>query len=83
MPTYQVVPYRVWQHPDGRRASIHGSYPGEGWSIVRAGWTVENTRTGCTGIGRKPWETEVEANAWAMAENMRLEAIRQSVKEGE
>lgn len=70
--TWEVVPYRVWQHASGKRASIHGANPvGDGWQVVDAGWTLYNSRSNTYGCGRAPSATQAEAQAMADSFNAR------------
>ena len=63
---YEVIESKVWKHESGHVASIYGSKPhGEGWAIVQQGWTVRNPITGQVGVGRVPWQTKEEAQAYA------------------
>lgn len=64
MPRYEVIKARVWRHPSGRTASVYGAYPGDGWTMIDAGWTVRDNVTGTVGIGRQPWATREDAEAW-------------------
>lgn len=72
---YSVVPARRWQHDDGSTASLHGAIPWTNeenkthWRIVDCGWTVRDSLTGRVGIGRPPWSTPEDAEAWANAHN--------------
>ncbi len=71
MTKYQVVPSRVYRHTSGQCASIHGSVPWRNdiekaeWTIENSGFTVLNPLTSQYGIGRKPWATREEAQAFA------------------
>ena len=71
MSKYEVKPYRVWERDDGKIASFYGAVPyhteeeAKRWQIVDKGFTVYNPLTGQYGIGRKPWETREEAQAFA------------------
>lgn len=77
---YEVIESRRWQGPGGREASIYGAVPYTNpaeksqWKVVTVGYTVRNQRTGSVGIGRPPWKTRSEAQAWADKENQRLQA---------
>ena len=75
---YSVVASRAWQHTDGHQASIYGSLPwcseaqAADWTMVHRGWTVQCERTGTVGIGRLPWATREEAQAWVEAQAARV-----------
>lgn len=49
MQTIRVVPYRFWQHKDGRKASVFGACPWRNeaskpdWELVTKGYTWELT----------------------------------------
>ena len=49
MSRYEVVQLRVWQHPDGRKASVFGALPwhgeNDGWEQVPEGFTLRDTKT--------------------------------------
>jgi hypothetical protein len=68
---YEIIESKHWKHVSGRTASIFGSVPyvndadAENWQIVIAGWTVRDNRSGTVGIGRKPFQTREEAQAFA------------------
>lgn len=55
----------------GRVVSLYGAHPDANnpadWEIFSRGWTVRNVKTGVVGVGRKPWETRDEAEAFAAA----------------
>ena len=65
-----IRPHRIWKNIDGRTASIFGAAPYTGnnedgaWAIVEAGFTIFNSRSGTCGIGRKPFESKAEGQAW-------------------
>lgn len=67
---FEGVPYRVYVHESGRRASIHGACPWRNdaekaqWRVETAGWTVYDKSTGTYGIGRPPFKSEQELNDW-------------------
>ena len=70
--SYEVIESRVWRHKvTGRKVSIYGALPfwgdsdKESWEIVPQGWTVRNLKDGTVGIGRVPWKTQADAQAWA------------------
>jgi len=69
----KVIEARAWKHgPSGRLASLHGACPWGAeseridWAIVSTGWTVAHP-DGTTGIGRVPFKTREEAQAWVDA----------------
>lgn len=72
---YEIIESRRWRASDGRSASIYGANPfrtdaereRDGWRVEVSGWTVRNPHTGEIGIGRKPWETRAEAQAFVEA----------------
>lgn len=70
MNRYEVIESKVWRRDDGAVASIYGAVPylneaeKARWSIVSRGYTVRNTSTGTVGVGRVPWKTREEAEAW-------------------
>ena len=67
---FEPVPYRVYLRDDGKRASIHGAVPWVSdaekprWTTVTAGYTVFHKVSGTYGIGRKPWDTLEQCQAW-------------------
>ena len=70
---YEVLESRVWRHTSGSTASIYGAAPwtaladAPNWEVVSRGWTVRNPYTGQVGIGRQPFATREEADAYALA----------------
>jgi hypothetical protein len=75
MKRYEVIADRVWQHKDGRRASIYGGLPWisdadkPGWSLAYIGWTVRDNMFNTVGAGRQPWKTQQEAQAFCDQHN--------------
>lgn len=67
---YEVIEHKVWKHANGRTASLYGSVPylsaeeKLNWKVETVGFTVRNNHTNTVGIGRKPWATKAEAEAW-------------------
>ena len=67
---YEVIESKAWKHKDGNTASIYGAVPylsdaeKQNWKIETLGFTVRNNKTNSVGIGRKPWATKAEAEAW-------------------
>ena len=66
----RVIEYWVWVHvPTGLTASIRGACPwGFGpqpttWERRQDGWSIEHP-DGTIGIGRAPFPTAAEAQAW-------------------
>lgn len=70
---YKVIESRAWRNNQGHTVSIYGALPysteaqkiAEGWEIVVRGWTVRNPFTNEIGVGRVPWKTREEAQAFA------------------
>ena len=67
---YEVIEAKVLRNKEtGRQVSPYGAHPEpwnvEAWELVTKGWTVYNQRTGQIGIGRTPWATKAEAEAFA------------------
>ena len=66
-----VVPHRVWEAADGRRASTAGALPWrspaerdrDGWRAVDAGFTVLWADGTTGGMPGSPWRTREEAEA--------------------
>jgi hypothetical protein len=75
----EVIPSRRWVHRGGRTASIYGAVPWTGvpgdreedWHMEHAGWTIQWS-DGTVGIGRVPFETREQAEAWLEKERSRL-----------
>lgn len=67
---FEPVPYRVYVRDDGKRASIHGAVPWTSdaekplWHLETIGYTVYHKKAGTYGIGRKPWDTLEQCQAW-------------------
>lgn len=68
----KVIEAKVWKHTSGRTASIQGACPwhthaeAAEWHMVVVGFTTQHP-DGTTGIGRQPFTTEAEAQAWVDA----------------
>jgi hypothetical protein len=68
----EVIPHRVWKNADGRTASTRGAVPyvnsaeSEGWTIEESGFTIRHP-DGTTGLGRQPFASRAEAQAWVDA----------------
>lgn len=66
------IPARRYRHTSGRTASIYGSAPWlseaerAAWTVEVVGWTVAHP-DGTNGLGRVPFATEAEAQAWCDA----------------
>lgn len=69
MNRYEVRPYSMYQHPDGRTASVFGAYPGPGFEIVIVGYTLYNTRTNTYGAYSLPRKATLE-QAQALADRL-------------
>jgi hypothetical protein len=82
MQRFDVIESKVWQRDDGATASIYGSlrWVSESekprWTMVTRGYTVRDNERGTVGIGRQPWKTREEAQAWVEKETARLEEVR-------
>ena len=68
---YIIKPYKKWyNNKTGQSASIYGSLPyfsnniNNEWQIITSGYTVYNTKTNTSGIGRKPFKTLKDAENW-------------------
>lgn len=66
MPNSKPIPYRFYQDLQGRTYSPFSSFIPPGAEEVVKGWTVQH-QDGTTGIGRAPFETEADAQAWCDA----------------
>ena len=75
MSRYEVIESKAWRCDDGRTASIYGAQPwtsvleAERWKIEPRGFTVRDNVSGTVGIGRAPWPTRAEAQAWVDSAN--------------
>lgn len=64
-----VIPARAYVHTDGRRASIYGAVPWTSdagkadWSIIETGFSIQHP-DGTIGLGRVPFKTREDAQAW-------------------
>jgi hypothetical protein len=71
MQKFEVIESKRWIHTSGKTASIYGAVPylseddQKHWSIEVVGFTVRNNQTGTVGVGRAPWKTKTEAQAFA------------------
>jgi len=67
---YSVMPYRYYRRDDGRTASIFGACPWVSaaeeirWSLVDGGFTVWDSLTNTSGLGRVPFKSRTEADAF-------------------
>lgn len=77
----KVIEHRFYRHTTGRSASIYGALPWRNevekadWTMVTEGYTIEHP-DGTIGIGRKPFATAAEAQAWVDA-NPNFPGMRQ------
>ena len=84
MTRYEVIESKAWKRDDGRTASIYGALPWvtpseeKRWKKVTRGYTVRDNVQGTVGIGKQPWPTRAEAQAWADKENKRLAELAAS-----
>lgn len=76
---YEVVESKQWVNKTtGQTASVFGAVPWtrpsekSHWSMESVGWTVRDNRNGTVGIGRQPWKSKAQAQAWVDKENARL-----------
>lgn len=78
MSRYEVVTARLWRRDDGRTASVYGAVPWTSltekvrWQVVDVGFTIYDARRNTYGIGRVPFATREEAQAWVDGEHERL-----------
>jgi hypothetical protein len=77
----KVIEAFVWLHTSGRRASVYGACPWHSdaekmdWAMACDGFTILHP-DGTIGIGRPPFATREEAQAWVDA-NPRFSGMRQ------
>jgi len=77
MARYEVIESKTWKRDDGATASIYGAVPWTSsseekrWKIVPRGYTVRDNVSGTVGIGKQPWATRAEAQAWVDAQTAR------------
>ena len=82
MARFEVIESKSWLRDDGRTASIYGALPWvterekPRWKKITRGYTVRDNERGTVGIGRQPWPTREEAQAWVDEETARLEEAR-------
>ena len=70
-PRFEVIPARKWRNSaTGATASLYGAAPyvseadKADWTVETVGWTIRNNRDGTIGIGRSPFVTKEEADAY-------------------
>ena len=89
MARYEVIESKAWKRDDGATASPYGASPWttaseeKRWKLVTRGYTVRDNERGTVGIGRQPWATRAEAQAWVDKETARrteLATTRESTK---
>lgn len=84
MTRFEVIESKSWKRDDGATASIYGAVPWTSpteekrWKVVTRGYTVRDNERGTIGVGRKPWDTRAEAQAWVDKETARLEEARRA-----
>lgn len=67
---YRIIPYKYWEGPNGRKASIYGAVPYRTeaekklWEIKTRGFTIEDRHTNTCGMGRPPFKTREDAQRW-------------------
>lgn len=87
MTRYEVIESKAWKRDDGATASIYGAVPWvtpseeKRWKLVTRGYTVRDSERGTVGIGRQPWATRAEAQAWIDKETARLAELEVSRQE--
>ncbi|MEY2153070.1 hypothetical protein AB7849_19350 [Rhodanobacter sp. 115] len=76
---YVVIESEHWLNSrTGATASIYGAVPwtrdadAGDWSVVPAGWTIRDLRTGTVGCGRRPFPTAEAARDWIVQQNNRM-----------
>lgn len=62
----KVVPHKFYETPDGMRYSLFTSWKPAEAVLVTKGYTIAHP-DGTYGLGRQPFETEAEAQAWVNA----------------
>ena len=68
----RAVIAKEWRHVSGKTASTGGAppwgtlAPDPDWAMANCGWTIEHP-DGTRGIGRAPFATREEAQAWIEA----------------
>jgi hypothetical protein len=86
MARYEVIESKVWKRDDGATASIYGAVPWTAsseekrWKMVTRGYTVRDNVSGTVGVGRQPWKTREEAQAWIDKQEARLAEARSWAK---
>lgn len=61
-----VIPHKYYRTPCGGRVSAFSSYVPPGSTLIENGFTISHP-DGTTGLGRGPFTTEAEAQAWVDA----------------
>jgi hypothetical protein len=75
MKRYEVIESKCWRHTSGRAASIYGACPWlcdaerPEWSLEVRGFTIRDNLTNTVGLGRVPWSTREQAQAFADKHN--------------
>lgn len=69
----EVIESRIWRHKlTGKQASPYGAAPWlsesdrSNWELQVRGWTIQHP-DGTIGLGRAPFPTKAEAEAWVQA----------------
>ena len=60
---FEILPYRYYKTPTGRRVSIYSGFIPEGSELVTEGFTIFDHDHGVSGFGRPPYKTIEEAEA--------------------
>ena len=63
MKRYEAIEAKVYITSTGRRISKFSSYIGDG-VLTKIGYTVRDNRNNTEGVGRVPWKTIDEAQAF-------------------
>jgi len=84
IPNLSAVRHKEWHNTKtGQTASLGESLPllssRGAWVIRSRGWTIYNRNRNVTGIGRFPFKSEEEANAWIAKESARRLAYVKSI----
>lgn len=70
MERYEVIESKQWVRDDGITASIYGAVPYTSdldrgrWRIEMCGWTIFDKVTNTVGVGRRPFASREEAEAF-------------------
>lgn len=71
MARFEVIESKVWRNAEtGKQASIYGAAPFWGadpgaWAVVTRGWTIRDKKENTVGMGRAPFATREDAEAFA------------------